>query len=82
MSEMHSTIDRLEAKIDYQTARIDALYALLQARGLLHLPVDAGKRDALFDEPADVEDTPVTRETQARHERPRARFRVGEATGV
>jgi len=82
MNEMHSTLDRLEAKIDCQTARIDALYALLQARGLLHVPVDAGKGDALFDEVAEIEDAPIAREMRARPERRRARFRVGEATGV
>lgn len=81
MNEMHSTLDRLEARIDHQAARIDALYALLEARGLLQLPVDAGRGDAFFDELAEIEDAPIAREVQARTRR-QARLHVGEATGV
>ena len=77
MNEMHSTLGRLEARIDCQTARIDALYALLQARGLLRPPVEGG-----YDELAAIEDAPIAREVQARPQRRRAGFRVGDATGV
>jgi hypothetical protein len=82
MDQMQSALDRLEARVEYQTGRIDALYALLEARGLLLLPVDAGKGDALFEEIAEIEDAPIAREVRARPQRCRARFRVGEATGV
>lgn len=83
MTEMSSTIDRLEARLDYQAARIDALYALLQARGLLSRPADAGKGDALFDDLLDVEDAPLERERHTlSSRRPGRRVHVGTATGV
>lgn len=85
MTEMHSSIDRLEARIDHQAARIDALYALLQARGVLPRPAEAGRGDALFDDLPDleVEDSPLERERRATSARPpRTRLRVGTATGV
>jgi hypothetical protein len=87
MTEMSSTIDRLEARLDYQAARIDALYALLQERGVLPRPADAGRGDALFDEVLELEDAPLERERRARpsrpsRTRPRTRLHVGTATGV
>lgn len=83
MNEMHSTIDRLEARIDRQAARIDALYALLEARGILARAADAGSGDAFFDDPREIADTPLVRETRSRRsKRPPTRLRVGNATGV
>jgi hypothetical protein len=68
MREMHSTLDRLEARLDYQAARIDALYRLLGTRGVL---------------PARVEDEPLVREIHAAPARHAPiRLHVGDATGV
>jgi hypothetical protein len=83
MKEMQSTVGRMEARIDYQAARIDALYAILHAQGVLPCPPDAGRGGALFEELDDVEDAPLARDTQAwTSRRPPCRLRVGEATGV
>jgi hypothetical protein len=74
MTEMHSTLDRLEARIDYQAARIDALYLLLENLGVL----TADTEEAVL-----FEDAPLARDEHA--EPPRRsirRLRVGEATGV
>ena len=69
MDEMHAALDRLEAQIEDQTARIDALYALLELRGILPQPeapdVSCGW---------DGQRRPTAR--RARH------FHLGEATGV
>ena len=35
MDELHSALDRLEARLDQQAGRIDALYELLEQRGVL-----------------------------------------------
>jgi hypothetical protein len=79
MTEMYSTLDRLEARIEHQDARIDALYRLLETRGLL--PVDAEEATLLEDIP--FEDAPLCRERYGRPAgRPPHRLRVGEATGV
>lgn len=68
MTAMHSTVDRLEARIDYQAARIDALYRILEASGVL---------------PARVEDEPLVREAHAGSARHTPiRLHVGDATGV
>jgi hypothetical protein len=85
MTDIRSTtLDRLEARIDYQASRIDALYALLEERGLLPCPADAdGSAGALFDELVQIEDAPMAREKQVRpSRRSQTRLRVGSATGV
>ena len=74
MTETHSTLDRLEARIDYQAARLDALYLLLESLGVL--TVDTG--EAVL-----VEDAPLARDQREEPaRRPVHRLRVGEATGV
>ncbi len=78
MDEMHATLDRLETRIEDQGARIDALYRLLELRGILPQAVDAGRGDALSDEEPEVLDLPSWHESP----RPARRFHVGEATGV
>jgi hypothetical protein len=78
MNETHATLDRLEKRIEDQAARIDALYRMLELRGILPCGVDAARGDAMFDEELDALDLPSWHETP----RPTPRFRVGEATGV
>jgi len=83
MNERHSSLDRLEARIEYQAARIDTLYAVLEARGILHRPMDTPRGDALFDELEGIEDAPLVRETRYRPTKRRvSRLRLGNATGV
>jgi uncharacterized coiled-coil protein SlyX len=72
-----TTLDRLEARIDHQAARIDELFRLLKARGLIQDPADVPS-DALCDELVQFEDSPLARE---RNTEPTP-FHVGEATGV
>jgi hypothetical protein len=66
MNETHATLERLETRIEDQTARIDALYGLLERRGVLPRGADAGRGDAPRRPPA----------------RRAAHFHLGEATGV
>ena len=82
MNEMHSTLDRLEARLDYQTARIDALYRALERHGLT--VDDAVPRgDALFDDVVETRDAgSARRPRRARAARRAVRLRVGQGTGV
>jgi hypothetical protein len=83
MNEMQTTLDRLERRIEDQTARIDALYALLELRGILPHAADAGRGDALFDDESEAPDRSCGWHEKPRPTRRRAtRLRVGEATGV
>ena len=83
MNETHVTLDRLERRIEDQAARIDALYGLLEARGILPRGADAGSGDALFDSESEELDVSCGWERKPRPKaRPVARFHVGEATGV
>ena len=83
MSEMQSTLDRLETRIDHQAARIDALYRLLKLRGILPEPPENGTGDAFCDELVQIEDSPLAREVHRQSaRRPTARLHVGNATGV
>jgi hypothetical protein len=76
MNEIHhTTVDRLEARIDHQAARIDELFRLLKARGLIPDPAYA-PNDVLFDELVQIEDSPLGRDQSA------LPLHVGEATGV
>ena len=83
MDEIHATLDRLETRLEDQAARVDALYALLELRGILPRRADVGRGDALFDDESEGLDL-----SDRRRERPRpsvrraARLHVGTATGV
>jgi hypothetical protein len=83
MNETHATLDRLETRIEDQAARIDALYGLLELRGILPRGADAGRGDGLFDD--ESEDLDLSSGWE-RERRPAARraigFHVGTATGV
>ena len=83
MNETHATLDRLEMRIDDQAARIDALYRLLEQRGILPRGGEAGRGDALSDDEPEELDLPcgweAPRRPTARRER---HFHLGEATGV
>lgn len=72
MTENLSSIDRLEARVDYQAARIDALYALLQARGVLPRNANNGKADLVFDDLLKRNGTPLER----------GRLHLGNSGGV
>ena len=78
MNEMQAEFDRLEARIDAQTARIDALYHALELRGILPRAGDAGRDDAFSDGVFELEETPLSADGSSR----RLRLRVGDATGV
>jgi hypothetical protein len=80
MSEMRATLDRLERRIEDQTARIDALYRMLELRGLPR--DDAGRGDALFDELFPDEDEPLAPRPEVPTRRRATRLHVGSATGV
>jgi hypothetical protein len=82
MSEMQSTLDRLEARIEIQTARIDALYRLLERRGILPRAVDSAGHDALFDEESEALDLSCDWERPRPAGRRATRLHVGDATGV
>jgi hypothetical protein len=83
MTEMHSLLDRLEARIDQQAARIDALYRELEERGMLRGAAQAQAVDPLFDELVDVEDAPLATEVDAEGQRPHAApLHLGDAAGV
>ncbi len=83
MNEMHATLDRLETRIEDQAARIDALYALLELRGILTRRVDVGRGDALFEDSAELDLSCCRQERpQPTVRRAAPRFHVGEATGV
>ncbi len=83
MSDMHSSVERLETRLDYQAARLDALYRMLETAGVLPRPARRGRGEAFFDELFQVEDSPLARQQrEPRAERRAARFHVGNATGV
>lgn len=68
MNEMQDQLTRLEARIEHQTARIDALYQALEREGIL---------------PLEVADVPFSRRsTKPPARRRTAGFRLGNATGV
>jgi hypothetical protein len=83
MNEMQSSLDRLERRIEDQAERIDALYGLLELRGILPHATDAGRGDGLFEDESEGIDPSC-----GWHDRPRpkerrpTRLRVGTATGV
>jgi len=82
MREMGNTIDRLEARIDLQAARIDALYEILERNGISPRPA-TGSGDAPSVEPVEVR---AARSNKRRKTPPRSRraagFHLGTATGV
>jgi len=83
MREMSSALERLEARVEHQTARIDALFRMLEARGVIPSPAKTGAGDAFFDELVQIEDAPLARERRAGPARRRAtRLHVGDSTGV
>jgi hypothetical protein len=82
MDETQARLDRLEARLEDQVARIDALYRLLEQRGLLPRGAEAGRGDALFDDESEVLDLSPHPETRRHTARRATRFHVGTATGV
>lgn len=84
MTDKQSSLERMEARLDYQAARLDALYRMLETAGVLPRPARRrGRGDAFFDELFQVEDSPLAREPRKPPAKRRAsRFHVGNATGV
>lgn len=83
MTRIYPSVDQLEARIDHQAARIDALYRMLRAAGVIPGPLEPGSRDAFFDGLIPCEDAPLTRDRDAQPATARtSRLHVGEATGV
>jgi hypothetical protein len=72
MDETNAALDRLEARIDQQAARIDTLCEMLEQRGVL--PRSTGP---------EARDLSSVWKRKSPPARPRStRIRVGEATGV
>jgi hypothetical protein len=83
MSDTQSSLERLEARLDYQAARLDALYRMLETASVLPRPARRGRSDAFFDELFHVEDSPLAREQCEPAKRRRSsRLHIGDATGV
>lgn len=83
MSDRQSSLERLEARLDYQAARLNALYRMLETAGVLPRPARRGRSDALCDELFQVENSPLARQPRRQAAMRRAsRFHVGDATGV
>jgi len=83
MSYRQPRLERLEARLDREAARIDELYRLLEARGIRPQPAEERMGDAIFDEPVQIEGSPLPRRTGTRPVRRRTtRLHVGTATGV
>ena len=82
MSEMQSVLDRLEARIDYQSARIDAIYRTLERHGMAPRPLNARSGDAFADDLLELSHLPLTGSARRQPTRCRARFHIGDATGV
>jgi hypothetical protein len=71
MNEMNSAVERLEARLECQAARIDALYALLEERGVA------------TDRRSPIEKAPRIRpRSRGPRRRPHSRIHLGTATGV
>jgi hypothetical protein len=83
MNETHPTLDQLEHRIEDQSARIDALYALLELRGILPHATKACRGDAFFDDESEFLDLSCGWNEKPRTRgRRMARFQLGNATGV
>lgn len=83
MTRIYPSVDRLEARIDHQAARIDALYRVLKEAGVIPCPMEPGLRDVFFDKLIPYEDAPLTRDRNAEQATRRTpRLHVGAATGV
>lgn len=77
MDEMHAELDRLEARIDHQAGRIDALYEKLEERGVL--PRHSADSEAEVEAP---DSRSVWKQKSKPARRQPTRLHVGEATGV
>jgi hypothetical protein len=81
MDEMRAAMDRLEARLDHQAGRIDALYELLELRGIVPRSVGTARGDA-FDDPDTRDLCSVWKQRSRPTMRRSSRFHVGDATGV
>jgi hypothetical protein len=87
MDEMHSALDRLEARLDHQAGRIDALYEMLELRGVLPRSAATHNGDEWFGAEAEAQaEAPdlcsVWKRTSPPARRRPTRIHVGDATGV
>jgi len=56
MNERQSTLDRLEARLEHQTARIDELYRLLEERSVPRVTVARRSRNRRLVSPVGTRD--------------------------
>jgi hypothetical protein len=87
MDEMHSALDRLEARLDHQAGRIDALYEMLEQRGVLPQSAATLEGEECFgaepDAHAESRDLcSVWKRTSPPARRRPTRIHLGDATGV
>jgi hypothetical protein len=82
MDEMHASLARLEARIDHQEGRIDALCDMLELRGILPPSVGSARGDPLFGDHSQAQDLCSVWKQRSRPTRRPTRLHVGEATGV
>jgi hypothetical protein len=87
MDEMHSALDRLEARLDHQAGRIDALYEMLELRGVLPRSAATLNGDGWFGADAEAHAEArdlcsVWKRTSPPARRRPTRIHVGDATGV
>jgi hypothetical protein len=84
MDEMHSALDRLEARIDHQAGRIDALYEMLEQRSVFPRSAAALGGETWFGAEPDAEgrDLCSVWTRKSRPARRPTRIHVGDATGV
>jgi hypothetical protein len=81
MNRSYPSLDRLEARLDQQAARLDALYRMLEEHGIVPARADAG--DAFFDELVQIEDAPLARAPRSRPVKRRStRSPVGHSSAV
>ena len=81
---MHSALDRLEARIDHQTGRIDALYEMLEQRGMIPRSAATLRGDSWYgaDPEAEARDLCSVWKRRSPPARRPSRIHLGDATGV
>jgi hypothetical protein len=83
MNEMHDQITRLEARIDHQAVRIDALYAAIEREGIFPRPVTGSRPGEPPEAGWEVAAVPPRKQRRKLPSRRRAPgFHLGNATGV
>ena len=79
---MHAAIERLEARIDHQGARIEALYEMLELRGVIPRSISTLKSDPRYGSDPEARDPCSVWKRKSPPARRPTRIHVGDATGV